>query len=125
MGLVAKLHRVNSIEKKYANFDASSLFYDKIHPASLDLHKDLFEMISIISWLAACKTCGVEYSEALAHATRVKELLHLANDEINEREDQLETIKQRLEDEGESDEEFFKRNYCRPVPEDEDEAESE
>lgn len=117
----SKIERANFLEKKYDNFDASSLFYDEIPQLELDISKEIIEMVSIVSWFAECRACGVEYGKAFDHATHVKNLLNWAANGIKERKKRLERVKQQLEDEGETDEEYFERNFCRPEKDDENE----
>lgn len=125
MSFVSKVERIDSIKRKYVDFDASTLYYNEIPELFRDIKDEVNEITTIITWLDTHKNSDIEYRKALDSAARVKEMLQLAMDGMIDRKNRLYQIKERLEEEGETDEEYFYRNYCRPDIEDEEESDSD
>lgn len=111
MSFIAKVEWVDKIGRKYDDYDAYALYYEEIDPALIEIKAEIVETKLIMAWLL--KSNDAKYSDALAATGRLEEYLGMVLDEILERKDHLERIKQSLEDEEESDEEYFDRTYGR------------
>lgn len=113
MSFNLKVQWIDSIWEKYENFDAVSLFYEEIGPILREIKEEMAETDSVLKWFAQNKTNDAKYADTLVSTTRLKEFLEMILDDINDWKEHLESIKQKLEDEDESDEDYFDRTYGR------------
>lgn len=107
------------IKQKFEHFDASKVYYDEIDMKLGQIRADLAEINSIKSRLVLNVGRDTKCFELLDFAVSQEEHLERLLEEVTEREEYLEVVRQDCIL-NESDEGYFRRNYCSPEDPEED-----
>lgn len=83
------------------------MYFDDFDKKLLTIEEEIVQISSIITWLATNKARGTRYCATLVRAQDVKEMLETTTEELTERLVRLGALNQRLQDDGENDEDYF------------------
>lgn len=119
MDFVKHRSTVFTIKEKYHHgFQVSRIYYDKIYSKLEEIRSDLLTLNSIFTWLTIRRNGDEKYEKLLTLVDDLEGYLEATEGAVEERIEYLEAVKESLEDE--SDDEYFERNFCSPLTDDDE-----